>query len=83
MKDCWVVYLLVCADNSYYIGITNNLDKRLAAHNAGRGAKYIRGRTPVSVIRVIEVASKSEALKLEYAWKQVSKDKKATFMETK
>lgn len=62
----WVVYLLECADGTYYCGVTNNLKKRLTAHNAGKGAKYTRGRTPVSLVAVREGLTKSEAFELEY-----------------
>jgi putative endonuclease len=75
----WFVYLVQCIDNTYYIGITNNLDKRIEAHNTGGGAKYTRGRRPVKLIKSISVSSKSEALKLEIKWKKMPKSKKATF----
>ena len=44
----WLVYLLRCADDTLYIGSTNDLEKRLADHNSGRGAKYTKGRAPCS-----------------------------------
>ncbi|MDH5680208.1 MAG: GIY-YIG nuclease family protein, partial [Spirochaetota bacterium] len=46
----WLVYLLECADNSYYCGVTNDLNKRLTDHNSGKGAKYTRSRLPVKVL---------------------------------
>ena len=61
----WICYLLRCVDGTLYCGITNDLDKRLAAHNAGEGAKYTRGRTPVEVIYFETCADKSTALKRE------------------
>ncbi len=61
----WVCYLLQCADDTLYCGITNDLDKRLAAHNAGEGAKYTRGRTPVKLLHAEPCADKSAALKRE------------------
>jgi putative endonuclease len=64
-KGEWVCYLLECADGTLYCGITNDLDKRLAAHNAGEGAKYTRGRTPVKLLRCEPCADKSSALKRE------------------
>ena len=45
----YYVYLLLCADGSYYCGSTNDPEKRLQAHNAGRGAKYTRGRGPCTI----------------------------------
>lgn len=46
----WWVYLLRCGDGTLYTGITDDLDRRLAAHNAGRGAKYTRSRRPVTLV---------------------------------
>ena len=64
-ETCWVCYLLECADGTLYCGITNDLEKRVAAHNAGEGAKYTRGRAPLRLVYVEECAGKSEALKRE------------------
>ena len=61
----WTCYLLQCADHTLYCGITNDLAKRLAAHNAGEGAKYTRGRTPVKLLHSEPCADKSTALKRE------------------
>lgn len=61
----WVCYLLRCADDTLYCGITNDLDRRLAAHNAGEGAKYTRSRTPVRLAYAEACADKSAALKRE------------------
>ena len=72
----WVVYLIQCADNSLYCGINNHLEKRLAAHNSGRGAKYTRPRRPVELMGVSPRMTKSEALKLEYSVKQLPVGKK-------
>lgn len=69
--QAWYVYLLRCADNSLYCGITNNLDRRLTAHNAGTASKYTRARLPVSLAASVEVDGKSAALKLELAIKKL------------
>ncbi|MEQ1914460.1 MAG: GIY-YIG nuclease family protein [Sideroxydans sp.] len=61
----WVCYLLRCADDTLYCGITNDLDKRLAAHNAGEGAKYTRGRAPLKLVYREACEDKSAALKRE------------------
>ena len=61
----WYVYILRCADGSLYTGVTNDLDARLAAHNAGKGAKYTAPRRPVSLVYHEPVDSKSAALKRE------------------
>ncbi len=65
----WVCYLLECADGTLYCGITNDLEKRLAAHNAGEGAKYTRGRAPLKLVHVESCPDKSAALKRERAIK--------------
>ncbi|HLP98428.1 MAG TPA: GIY-YIG nuclease family protein [Sideroxyarcus sp.] len=72
----WVCYLLRCADDTLYCGITNDLDKRLAAHNAGEGAKYTRGRTPVELLYRESCADKSAALKRELEIKSLSRAEK-------
>ena len=73
----WFVYLVLCQkDNSLYCGITNNLEKRIAAHQSGRGAKYTRGRGPIRLLKSIPVSSKSLALKLEYKIKRMNKNDK-------
>lgn len=72
----WVCYLLHCADGTLYCGISNQLDKRLAAHNQGEGAKYTRGRTPVLLVYQEECADKSTALKREWQIKQLSREQK-------
>jgi putative endonuclease len=61
----WVCYLLRCADDTLYCGITNDLEKRLAAHNAGTAAKYTRTRMPVEMVFVEDCADRSAALKRE------------------
>lgn len=72
----WTCYLLQCADNTLYCGITNDLDKRLAAHNAGEGAKYTRGRAPVRLLYRETCADKSAALKREMQIKQMPRTEK-------
>ncbi len=61
----WRCYLLECADGTLYCGITNDLDKRLAAHNAGEGAKYTRSRLPVRLAYQESCADRSAASKRE------------------
>lgn len=70
-KLIWNVYLVRCSDNSLYCGITNDLQRRLNAHNSGIGAKYTRSRRPVVLVAASQNMTKSEALKLEYHLKQV------------
>lgn len=62
----YVLYILACADGTLYTGITNNLPRRLAQHEAGKGAKYTRGRAPLTLVYVSACESKSAALKEEH-----------------
>ena len=77
----WVCYLLQCADNTLYCGITNNLDKRLAAHNAGEGAKYTRGRAPLQLVYQEQCEDKSAALKRERQIKKMPRSDKLKLCE--
>ena len=72
----WVVYLVRCADNSLYCGITSDIKSRLRDHNSGKGAKYTRSRRPVDIVGVSSEMTRSEALKLEYKIKRLSADRK-------
>lgn len=69
----WVVYFLRCNDNSLYCGITNDIEKRIKVHNMGKGAKYTRNKLPVKLVYIQKVDNKSEALKLEYKLKKLTK----------
>lgn len=69
-------YLLRCADSSLYCGWTNQLDKRVQTHNAGRGAKYTRSRRPVSLVYYEVFETKEEAMRREYAIKRLDKAEK-------
>ncbi|MCM3588584.1 GIY-YIG nuclease family protein [Mesobacillus maritimus] len=73
-------YVLLCQDGSYYAGYTNNLGRRIRMHNEGKGAKYTRGRGPVKLIYSKSYSTKSEALKAEYAFKQLARAKKEKFL---
>ena len=78
----WVIYLLECKDGSLYTGITNDLEKRLASHNAGLGAKYTRGRRPVTLLEFKTAANQSEALRLEFQIKKLPRLKKSLFFKS-
>lgn len=77
------VYMIECSDGSYYTGYTNNLKKRLAAHNAGKGAKYTKSRRPVRLIYQENFDNKKDALKREYAIKQLARSEKETLINDK
>lgn len=70
------VYILKCADDTLYCGMTNDLEKRVKAHNEKNGAKYTRGRTPVRLVYFETDYTMSEALKRECAIKKLTKQKK-------
>ena len=69
-------YIVKCSDGTYYTGYTNDLEKRLLAHNAGKGAKYTRNRLPVEMVYFEEYEDKSEAMKREYAIKRLTRKQK-------
>lgn len=74
--EVWFVYLARCRDGSLYTGIARDVAARLTAHDAGRGARYTRGRGPLTLCAVRRCSSKSEALRLELAIKQLPRLKK-------
>ena len=73
-------YILRCNDNTLYTGWTNNLEKRLEAHNAGKGAKYTKARLPVKLVYYEQFNTKEEAMRREYAIKQMSKKLKESLI---
>lgn len=72
----WYVYLLRCRDNNLYTGYTDDVKRREAVHNAGKGAKYTKSRLPVKLVYVEQFEDKSQAMKREFAIKQLTKAKK-------
>lgn len=70
------VYMLQCSDNTLYTGWTNDINKRVQAHNDGTASKYTRSRKPVALVYCEQMPSKSDALKREYEIKQLSKKQK-------
>lgn len=70
------VYILRCNDDSLYTGWTNNLEKRIKAHSDGKGAKYTRSRVPVELVYFEVFEDKIEAMKREYAIKQLKRKEK-------
>lgn len=74
-KQAWV-YMLRCADDTLYTGWTNDVDRRLAAHNAGRAAKYTRARRPVRLVFLEPACDESAARRREHAVKQLTRQQK-------
>jgi putative endonuclease len=75
-SENWKVYLLRCADNSLYCGISKDIESRLIEHNSGKGAKYTRSRRPVELVAVSAGMTKSRALKLEHRIKRLPAGRK-------
>lgn len=75
-------YIVKCSDETLYTGWTNNLKKRLEAHNSGKGAKYTKNRLPVKLVYFEEYDTKQEAMKREYAIKQLSRQKKLALIHS-
>ena len=80
MNDC--VYILECADGSLYTGWTNDIEKRLAVHSAGRGSRYTRSHLPVTLRYVEPCAGRSEAMRREQEIKAMSRADKIRLMES-
>ena len=76
------VYILRCADDTLYTGWTTDIEKRVATHNAGKGAKYTRARLPVELVYTEVFEDKIEAQKREYAIKQLSRVEKEALIES-
>lgn len=80
MTTHWV-YVVRCADGTYYTGYTVDVEERVALHNDGDGAKYTRGRTPVTLVHTESYATRSAALSREHEIKQLSRRKKEALVD--
>lgn len=78
----WTLYILKCKDGTLYTGITDDLQRRLQAHRTGKGAKYTRGRGPLTLCYVEECESHSCALRRELAVKKLSRSEKLALCST-
>ena len=79
----WHIYIIECSDGSLYTGVTNDLDKRITAHNAGRGAKYTKSRRPVH-LRYSETArDRKQASQREHVIKSLQKSTKISLIASK
>ena len=84
ISDILFVYMVRCSDGTLYTGITNDLEKRIRAHNSGKdGARYTRSRRPVKLVYSEEVESKSAASRLEYKIKKLPRLKKVQLLRKK
>lgn len=82
MSGVWQVYLVQCADGSYYCGVTTDLDRRLAEHNglAPGGARYTRSRRPVRLAAAAAFPDRASACRAEWRVKRLSREKKAAWL---
>jgi len=81
INKVWVVYVLRCRDDTLYTGITNNIEKRLIAHDRGRAAKYTRSRRPLVLSAVSDSMSRTDAMRLEIKIKKLAKEKKISALK--
>lgn len=79
----YYTYIVLCSDGTLYTGYTDDLVKRMRAHNSGKGAKYTRSRTPVKLLYWEKYAHKNGAMRREYALKQWSRAEKLCLLEEK
>lgn len=80
-KNMWTVYILECADGTYYTGITNDICQRIQAHSDGSGARYTRGRGPFTLKYTEECSSRSEATKREICIKKLTRADKTDLIK--
>ena len=81
MGNSWKLYILRCRDGSLYTGITTDVQKRLTAHNVGKGAKYTRGRGPLELVYSEDCGDYSAALKRELEIKSLQREEKLKLIE--
>ncbi len=79
----WFVYLVECRDGTLYTGVARDIERRIAEHNAGRGARYTRGRAPVVVVAASRAMEKRAAYRLEWAVKQLPRRRKAAAVRSR
>lgn len=77
------IYILKCNDGSLYTGWTNDLERRVKAHNAGKGAKYTKSRRPVELVYFESFSTKQEAMRREWEIKQLSRVEKCKLIQVK
>ena len=76
-------YIVECSDHTLYTGWTNDLEKRIRAHNEGKGAKYTKSRRPVKLVYFESFATKEEAMSREYRIKRMSRQEKLALLSDK
>mgnify|MGYP001040909316 FL=1 len=82
MSKNYYTYVLRCADGTLYCGFTDNVEKRLATHNAAKGAKYTKTRLPVTLVSTVKFSDKSSATKCEWWFKhKLTRQKKLQLIQ--
>jgi putative endonuclease len=77
------VYVARCANGALYVGYTTDVERRLAAHNAGRGGRYTRANRPLALVTAWSFTSKREALRAEYALKRLPRERKFAMIQVR
>jgi putative endonuclease len=73
LRDDWFLYMIRCAGGQLYTGITTDIERRLAEHQAGKGSKYLRGRGPLELVYRQHIGSRADALRAEAAIKRLGR----------
>lgn len=81
MEKQWYVYILECQDNSFYTGVTNNINLRMKSHAEGKGSKYVYNKGFKKLLRAKPCNSKSDACICEYEIKQLPRNKKLNWFD--
>lgn len=81
-SETWFLYIVRCADGTLYTGIARDVQARIAAHDAGKGARYTRGRGPLTLCAVRRFRTKGAALSLEHAIKQMARVEKEQLIQS-
>ena len=76
-------YIVQCSDGTFYTGWTNDIEKRILAHNAGKGAKYTRSRTPVRLVYLVKAETKQQAMQREAQIKRLSRYEKEQLIKNR
>jgi len=81
MPETHYVYVACCANGALYVGYTTNVERRMAAHNAGRGGRYTRANRPIALVAAWSFTSKGEALRAECALKRLPRERKLAMIK--
>lgn len=81
LRTAWSLYLIRCSDGSLYTGVTTDVERRFREHCKGTGAKYLRGRGPLTLEFHCRVGNRSDALRLEHLVKRLDKMQKEALLK--